>query len=120
MKAVKGLEILGIIILGFSLLSAFLKLAVKKDLFVLFLLSGGLAILSGKRPLSQTWSKIKMLNKCCGIVDSIFTEIEPRSEKMNLWIYDFSAELLRFLLKVKHLESHCCKEATTEIPIKRP
>lgn len=45
-KAEKGLEIL--VLLGFSLLSVILKLEVKKDLFVLFKLSVGLAIFSGK------------------------------------------------------------------------
>ena len=81
MKAVKGLEILGIILLGFSLLSAVLVLAVKKYLLVLFLLSGGLAIFSGKRPLGQNWNSIKMLKQRCGIVDSLLTYTEPRYEK---------------------------------------
>lgn len=47
LKAVRALEILGIIFLGLSLVSGIFKLAVRKDKVAFFWLAGGLAIFSG-------------------------------------------------------------------------
>ena len=49
LKAVRALEILGIIFLGIAVGVGFLKLTVKKHLLALFNVAGGLAILAGNQ-----------------------------------------------------------------------